>query len=346
MNIDGHGIFAPDTPVLALPSWYAPRVLLPKSGGPIRRWRESAFYPATRSSARFYRFALRGKAALGWSEARQAVGDRWTLREFVGDCLPATASVVLQIRPSGPRQKYTMELRDHVGTIIGYVKYARETWTRRRLEQEHAMLTCLPAGVGPSPLKFGDFGDGTALLVTPLAGRAPAAKLPPVPGVLEFVKSLEVSAPLALASHPYLRAIRERAGGWLDTILEDLAGKSWPVSLQHGDFVPWNLRRSQNGKGLSAFDWEYGIAEGFPYLDLAHFILQIAVLIYSWPPLKSAIYAARWLEAQPALGLTPRETRALVRLAMFDTYLHEEEGGHPDNDPFQAWRRKIWRGLW
>ena len=100
------------------------------------------------------------------------------------------------------------------------------------------MLKCLPAGVGPTPLKFGDFGDGTALLVTPLFGRIPAAKLPPVPGVLEFVKSLEVSAPLALGSHPYPRAIRERAGGWLDTILEDLAGKSWPVSLQHGDFAP------------------------------------------------------------------------------------------------------------
>ena len=32
---------------------------------------------------------------------------------------------------------------------------------------------------------------------------------------------------------------------------------------------------------LSAFDWEHGIADGFPYLDLAYFILQVAALIYS-----------------------------------------------------------------
>ena len=94
-------------------------------------------------------------------------------------------------------------------------------------------------------------------------------------------------------------------GTWLDTILEDLAGKTLAGQLSSMETLsPGTCARSQDGKGLSAFDWEYGIAEGFPYLDLAHFILQIAVLIYSWPPVKSAIYAARWLEAQPALGLT------------------------------------------
>ncbi len=346
MNTEHIGVFPPGTALLALPSWRAPRVLLSKSGGPIRRWRDSAFYPATRSTARLYRLALRGKAALGWSETRQAVGDRWTLREFVGDCLPATASVVLQIRPPGPCQKYTIELRDQVGTIIGYVKYARQILARQRLEQEHTMLKCLPAGVGPTALKFGDFGDATALLVTPLSGRTPAAKLPPVPGMLEFVKSLEVSAPLALASHPYPRAIRERAGGWLDAILDDLAGKSWPVSLQHGDFVPWNLRRRQDGNGLSAFDWEHGIANGFPYLDLAYFILQVAVLIYSWPAAKSAIYATAWLERQPAFGLTGREARALVRLSMFDAYCRTEDDGFGDEHSLQPWRRRIWRGSW
>jgi hypothetical protein len=289
---------------------------------------------------------MRGKAALGWGEARWAVGDRWTLREFIDDCLPAMDSMVLQTRPPSPAQKFTVELRDQAGAVIGYLKCGTQVLARRRLEQEHAMLTCLPAGLGPTLLKFGDFGDGVALLVTPLCGRPVAPKLPPAPGVLEFVKSLETGSPLALALHPYPRVLRERAGTQLDTILEDLAGQAWPVGRQHGDLVPWNLRRSRDGTSLSAFDWEHGTTDGLPYLDLAYFILQVAALIYSWPPVKSAIYAMTWLEAQPTFGLTKREARALVCLSMFDAYCRLEDDGFGDDHPLQPWRRRIWKGLW
>lgn len=350
MDADCSGIFPPGTPLLALPSWRAPRLVMSKSGGPTRRWRDSGFFPATRWTAKVYRLALRGKAACGWGEARRLEGGPWALREFVGDCLPAANSVVVQIRtlnhaPSQV-QKYMIELHDPTGTIIGYVKHAVETLPRRRLEQEHVMLRCLPAGLGPTPLKFGDFGNGTALLMTPLRGRPIASQFPPSAGILEFVRSLETAVPLALASHPYVRAIQERGGAWLDTVLEDLSGKSWPITLQHGDLVPWNILRCRDGTMLSAFDWEHGIADGFPYLDLAYFILQLAALIYRWRPVKSAIYATSWLEAQRSFGLTGREARALVRLSMFDAYCRTEDDGFGDDHPLQPWRRRIWRELW
>jgi hypothetical protein len=346
VNIDCLGIFAPGTPLLALPSWRAPRVVLSKSGGAICRWRDSAFYPATRSTARLYRLALRSRARFGWGEVRRAVSEHWILHEFIEDCLPPTYSTVLQTRPFGPGQKYILELRDDVGTVIGYVKYATEILARRRLTQEHAMLRRLPAGLGPVPLKLGKMGDGTALLVTPLCGRNVAAKLPPAPEVLEFIKSLEVSAPLALPDHPYVRAVRDRGGTQLDSALEDLATKAWPINLQHGDFAPWNLRQDRHVGTICAFDWEYGTENGFPYIDLANFILQVALLIYSWPPVKSAIYATQWLERQSILGLTEREARALSRLAMFDLYLRAKEDGYACDHPLQAWRRRIWEGLW
>ena len=139
------------------------------------------------------------------------------------------------------------------------------------------MLRRLPAGLGPVPLKLGKMGDGTALLVTPLCGRNVAAKLPPAPEVLEFIKSLEVSAPLALPDHPYVRAVRDRGGTQLDFALEDLATKAWPINLQHGDFAPWNLRQDRHVGTICAFDWEYGTENGFPYIDLANFILQVAL---------------------------------------------------------------------
>jgi hypothetical protein len=343
---DCFGIFPPGTPLLSLPSWHAPRVVLAKSRSPIQRWRDSAFYPATRSMAKLHRLAMRGKATFGWGKVRLAVGDRWILREFIADSLPPIGSAVLLTRPPGPAEKYTVELRDRSGTIIGYVKFATETPARRRLEQEHAMLTCLPLGLGPTPLKFGDFGEGTALLLAPLPGRPVAAKLPPAPRVVEFAKALETTTLLDLASHPYPHALREQAGAQIETILEDLAGKAWPVSLQHGDFAPWNLRWNPHANSLSAFDWEFGTIEGFPHVDLVYFVLQVAFLIYSWSPVKSAIYATKWLERESTLGITEREARALARLAMFQAYLCGKDDGYPEEHPMQAWRLRIWRGLW
>jgi hypothetical protein len=346
VDADRLGVFPPGARLLALPSWRAPRLVLSKSGGPIRRWRDSAFYPATRSIAKLYRLALRSKAILGCGEARPALGNHCIFREFVDDCLPTTDSMVLQTRPPSQAQKFTIELRDRGGTILGYVKYGTQAVARRRLEHEYSMLARIPAGLGPTPLKLGNLGDGTALIVAPLYGRPVASKLRPAPGLVEFAKSLEVSPPLALAAHPYVCAVQERVGARLDAVLEDLAGKIWPVSLTHGDLVPWNLRQSQPANSLSAFDWEYGIADGFPYVDLAYFILQVAVMIYSWPPVKSAIYATTWLEAQPSFGLNGREARALVRLSMFDAYCRTEDDGAGDDHPLQSWRRRIWRGLW
>lgn len=340
------GIFPPGTPLLALPSWRAPRLVLSKSGGPIRRWRDSAFFPASRPMAQYYRLALRGKAALSLGETCRARGDRWILHEFIEDCMPATDSVVLQTRPAGPAQQLTIELRDRGGTILGYVKHGTEPLARRRLMREHAMLARLPPGLGPTPLKLGNMGNGTALLVTPIGSRDVAPRLPPGPGVLEFVRSLEISPPLALPAHPYVCALRKRVGARLDTVFEDLAGKTWPVCLLHGDFAPWNLRRNRRVETISAFDWEFGTPDGFPYIDLAYFILQVAALIYSWPPVKSAIYATQWLAREPTLGLTEPEARALARLAMFHAYLCAKDEGHPDDNLFQAWRLRIWRGLW
>lgn len=351
MNLTGGpvpppSVFPPGTPLLALPSWRAPRVLLASSGGPVRRWSESAFYPATRSAAQLYRLALRLKAAAGCGEIRRAAGDRWALREFIEDPLPATASMALQTRPAGPAQKFTIELRDLSGAVIGYVKYGTEELARRRLVQEHAMLTRLPPGFGPTVLKFGAMGDGLALLLTRLGGSGVAAKLPMTADVLQFAKSLVGPVLVPLTAHPYVRAVRERVATRLDAVLEELAGRAWPVSFQHGDFAPWNLVRDRQADALRAFDWEFGTPEGLPYSDLAYFILQVALLVYSWPAVKSAIYATQWLQRDAGLGLTEREARALVRLAMFDAYIRGGDDGYADDHPIQGWRLRIWRGLW
>jgi hypothetical protein len=339
------GMFPPGTQLLALPSWRRPRLVVPKSGGPIRRWHYSGFYPATRWMARAYRLMLRSKIALGCGEVRKAEADRWFLPEFINGSLPPVDSIVIQTRPSGPAQKFTIELRDRAGTVIGYIKYATEELAQRRLTHEYEMLMRVPDKLAPTPLKFGKIGSGLALLMTPIRGPRLTARLPPLPEVLEFTKSLEVRPALPLAAHPYIRALRDLVGARSDIILEELTTRSWPVVFQHGDFAPWNLRRDPVSNRLSAFDWEFGTLDGFPYIDLAYFILQVGLLVYTWPPVKTAIYTTQWLQKQPP-RLTQSEARAVVRLATLEAYLRGKDEDQPDDDPTQAWRLRIWRGLW
>ncbi len=46
-----------------------------------------------------------------------------------------------------------------------------------------------------------------------------------------------------------------------------------PSVWEHGDFTPWNLKRSAEGI-LIPLDWEYSSPEGLPLLDLCHFFYR------------------------------------------------------------------------
>ena len=46
-----------------------------------------------------------------------------------------------------------------------------------------------------------------------------------------------------------------------------------PTVWEHGDFTPWNLKRTSAGD-LILFDWEYASPNGLPLLDLLHFFYR------------------------------------------------------------------------
>jgi hypothetical protein len=332
--------FPPGTRVLTLPNWHNPRLYLPERLF-LQRWEDSSFYPAFRKLARVYRLSLRIKAAMGLGEVRQVRSDNWPLGEFVQDIFPLTASVVVLVGTPGPAQKITAQLREENGRVLGYLKYAEKVEARKRLRQERKMLSNLPDGAGPILLRYGTLGDGDGLLTTPLVGKALPATLPPEAGLSEFSSSLVVSPPVPVSVHPWFRHAREQGMPELDAWLEPLAGKEWPVTIQHGDFAPWNTLRRPDGT-LGAIDWEYGALEGFPYLDLAYYVLQTAALIYHWSPPKAAQYAAEYLAGQQRFALSRAEGRALTSLAAYDAYRKFQEDGHAtDIAHLQRWRA-IW----
>jgi len=53
--------------------------------------------------------------------------------------------------------------------------------------------------------------------------------------------------------------------------------------LFHGDFVPWNIRKTGGGEWV-ALDWERGELTGIPGWDWFHYVIQTEVLVAKAPP--------------------------------------------------------------
>lgn len=339
-NLDFASFFPPGTNVLALPSWRNARLYLPAQH-PLQRWEQSSLYPASRMGARFYRLLLRLGAAAGIAKTRTVRSSNWPLAEFARDVLPQSASAVVLVGTPGPAQQITVQLRDGKGRVLCYLKCAEKEASRRRLRQEWCMLANLPGGVGPKAVKFGPLGDREALIQSPIPGKLLPATLPPPEDLTDLLDSLVVLPPVPLEAHPWVRRMRDRGVPGSDAWFQPLSGRDWPVTIQHGDFAPWNLLRRPDG-ALRAIDWEYGTLEGFPYLDLAYYILQTSALIYRRAPLEAARYATEYLFRPPTLALNKAEAWAVTRLAAYDAYQKALEDGQPSNTKLQAWRRTIW----
>jgi len=337
--VDVNALLAPKARIHSLPHRARPRLYFSGST-PLRRWHESAFYPAFKRSARLYRFFLRCKAALAFGAAEVNLSDSWAVRDFVGDSIPDLRSSVILVGTSGPAQKMTAQLWDENG-VAGYLKYGEKLAARIRLEREHCVLTALPQGLGPAVVKYGTMADGVALLLSPIGGRALLPKLPPEKGLTDFLQPTSVSRAVPVDNHPWLQTTRTISGGCMDRWLDDLSGRKWPITIQHGDAAPWNIIRTSKHK-LCAIDWEYGSVKGLPYLDLAYYILQIALLVSRWTPREARNYAVTYLCRSFVPALRRTEGNALVRLAAFHSYIQSREDGHPNDAPYQSWRRAVW----
>jgi hypothetical protein len=337
----GWELFFPrDTPVLALPNWENPRLYAPAGSFP-GRWKNSAFYPASRLRGRLYRMLLRTMAATNLTAARVARTEGWPLGEFVREVLPGSVSATVLVGEPSPVQKVTARLCDPKGRVLGYVKYAEKEPARRRLRQEYRVLSRLPDGVGPDPLKYGLLADGEALVSTPLLGRHLPANLTALDEVTGFLRKLVVSRPLPVEAHPWTRDIREKSEMDLGPWLEALSGRDWPVVIQHGDLAPWNVLQGPEG-ALGAVDWECGSLESMPYLDLTHYILQVSFLVLRWRPPKAIRFAVRHLTDQRGESISPAEARTLTRFAAYDIYLKHLEDGYTRDAEVEEWLRAIW----
>lgn len=302
--------------VQCLPSHKNARVYLAGTN-PLRRWQESALFPAFRRTAKVYRFLLRLKATIGLGSGICNLSNFWPVREFVEDVLPKVASVVVLVGTSGPTQKVTLQLWND-RQVVGYLKYGEKQTAQNRIKQEAEVLKALPHGLGPTLLKVEPFGEGLAVVLLPVFGEALGARLPLASNLISFVQNFPRSSPVVFEDHPWIKKMMSRYTDIPLSCITPLAGRKWPVVFQHGDFAPWNILVKPNGS-LKAIDWEYGTAEGFPFIDLAFFILQVGRLIYRLSPKHATSHAIKLLSRTQSLNLTQEEAQAVVYLCAYDT---------------------------
>jgi hypothetical protein len=345
--VDGgewHAFFPQGASVIALPGWDRPRLLVPASTL-ASRWSGSGVYPAVRVAAKAYRWLLRFKALGGVRAVRVPEGSRGgpTLQDFLADTLPGARVRAVMMGVAHQAQKLTVQLVSADGTVVGYLKCAAKPVARQRLKNEYLLQSELPAGAGPRPLKYARLGEMEALLMEPVRGRALSAALPPPPQLAAFVFSLSTSERYPFQVHPWVQARGLLQKPELQPVLANLISREWAVVRQHGDLVPWNLIQTAEGR-LTAIDWEYGCKEGFPGVDLAHYILQVAAQIHRWTPARAREYATQYL-VQSGLDVSVEEARAIVKLAAYLAFQDAIVDGWKAGDPLQRWRGLVWREM-
>ena len=327
--------FKPNDCIIALPNDNYPRIYI-SSQSIAKRWRYSRFYPAFRGTARALRVIYRIKSVFCINKIANNEVTKWSLGDFIQDCLPGANATALLLGSTGPTQKMIAQVWNQK-QIIGYVKFSDKPVAICRLKNEHTLLAALPSGVGPKPLKFGPFAHGQALVTTPVYGKLLPARLPPPKNMESLLIGLHQEYTYPVDQHPWVKSLLRENRGIVSNWIEPLSDLSWPVVFHHGDCSPWNIILKSD-MTLSAIDWEYGALEGFPFIDLVYYILQVSALIYRWHPLRAYSYAL----AQLNRFLPLSQAAAVIKLTVFEAYQKAIADGYSHNEPLLRWRKTLW----
>lgn len=256
-----------------------------------------ALYSPYKSAAKVKTTLVRQLARRGW---RGWYGDEIWIAQRQDSPLQELARTVLGLNQPHlmistgtpcPVRKPTVGVLDGSGTLRGIIKVAETPATKRLVSNEAAIIRTLagvPPVTGNVPRLLADqiVGSVQVVVQSVLNGKPSGADFEPAHA--RFLRMLETGSTAPLESSAPIRAIEQGMNDLSETSLDRVnraltairslaGGKQVPVTINHGDFAPWNLR---GGKaGVRAFDWEYGYSNGLPLMDELHYRIQSAFLL-------------------------------------------------------------------
>ena len=314
-------------------------------------------YSPTRLSARMKRAAVQVMARAGipgWykDEVWIVQRDLPPLEEMLAKELPRE-DIRLALSAGAPEparnRKASAALLRLDGSIVGFAKISGSPLARKLVEREADVLAALAqtdarANV-PKLLARGMVDDRFVLIQSMVTGGPAPARL--TAAHRAFLTSLEsnhirpaVDSEMVSTLGTRLSNLGHAGDGLhelLEPIVDSLDGLSTPRTCVHGDFAPWNFRRT--GDRLCAFDWEYGRTDGLPIVDETHHELQVGYLMKQW----TVEYAADHLDklAGEQKRFSKRHAAALQNVYLFDVLIRLAEEGYGPDDEMVHWHRQL-----
>lgn len=108
--------------------------------------------------------------------------------------------------------------------------------------------------------------------------------------------------------------------------------------VEHGDFVPWNLRRLADGR-LTLLDWEWAVEEGYPWQDVCrYFYLQDYLFRESADVWEMLVTNPLLAEYRRDFGLSSEAVRGLTLRYLLRYMCDEHAEGNRDRVQYAARR--------
>lgn len=233
-----------------------------------------ALYPAQTRNARVLRVALAASLALGIPRARTLLvrsDDPFLafIRKCGGD---ADRFGVLPGNPRAEGRRHTLLLFDANLKPRTIVKAGLGAKAVGLIRREAEFLKTAPPEAAQL-LEQWDDNNASAFAIEFIDGRTPGpADDAALASVLGGWKRDRIVEPAEIGP---LRAVFEI----LPELRTSFAGKKFLAVLWHGDFAPWNVRISRDGR-WRVIDWERGEHTGPPAWDWFHYVIQRAALVH------------------------------------------------------------------
>jgi O-antigen/teichoic acid export membrane protein len=324
------------------------------------------YYPS-RWAGRMYRsilaLTLPWRAWLGWVETVE------TLAGFCPDLSPvlkevATANpecIGLLKGAPGPRSKLTLKIMDAAGNSLAYARIADSPGAVAALRREAQVLTMSKLGpCQPIVIAQGEYSGPHDFFIVESAGPEQPAE--PVLAERHFAFLARMLGDETIPWHSVIDQLEHeisdlmREPGLSSLLAEALKFllkapcPSLRVCIEHGDFVPWNVRVNKTGE-LFVLDWEHARRDGWVWLDALHFCYQTEALVRRRSP-KQVLASLLSVFTQPAarqyaqqLPVTAGHERTLITVYLLRMLVVGASEGYAVTAHQQAMRCRMLKHL-